>query len=145
MSDLKEMKKENSLKIKKLEDLIGTIIMPIDEINENFNNEELVSISKEKETNEDILLICKIISVDYTNYFHFKNIENILNYINIVYSNYFNNKYDGYGKLILIYGFYYIGQFKNGLIDGKEYFMIKTEIFLLSVILSKVIWKVKEK
>ena len=75
--------------------------------------------------NEDILLIYQIISKDYINYFHYRNIEIIFYYLRKEYYKDSNNKYEGFGKIIFENGEYYIGEFKNGLRNGKEYYFIK--------------------
>ena len=78
----------------------------------------IFSLNKNIEHN-DILLIYQIISEDYINYFHYKNIENILNYLKDNYHNKDNSKYNGYGKMIYENGEYYIGEFIDGLKHGK--------------------------
>ena len=81
----------------------------------NVNDNDIM-----KEKNEDILLIIKIISIDYNNYFHYQNIERISKYCKEIYDNNSNINYEGKGKTIYSDGNYYIGQFKNGLRNGKE-------------------------
>ena len=64
-------------------------------------------------------MIYQIILKDYINYFHYLNIEKIFAYLIQEYDINYNNKYTGYGKIIFENGDYYIGGFKNGLINGK--------------------------
>jgi len=64
-------------------------------------------------------LIIQIISIDYNNYIHYKNIEEILKYCIKFYTNNTNKKFEGKGKIIRYDGTIYIGQIKNGLPNGK--------------------------
>ena len=112
--------KEEDEIIKKINDYINNYIINNDkyiDYNDNLINNDL-SLNKNIE-NVDILLINQIISEEYINYFHYKNIENILNYLRDNYYIKDNNKYNGYGKIIYENGEYYIGVFKNGLRNGK--------------------------
>ena len=115
--NLNEMKeKSDSFYIKKIKIFLKHNIIPMKDVKENSNNGQ---------NNEDILLIIEIISQDYMNFFHFENIMRILKYIDLFYTNnYSHEKYEGFGKLIFENGNYYIGQFKDGLPNGKgiEYY-----------------------
>ena len=91
------------------------------------NDFALTHINKKK---EDILLIHQIISKDYINYFHYKNIEKLLVYLNQEYCADINNKYEGFAKKLLENGDYYIGEFKNGLRNGKGILYYKHGILI---------------
>ena len=110
--NLDKLKKEsNSYYIRYIKDFLNNNIIPIKENDENNIQEE---------NNEDILLIVEIISQDYINFFHFENIEAIFRYIKSFYiNNYFNQKYEGFGKVIFENGNYFIGQFKDDFPNGK--------------------------
>ena len=113
--------KETDEIIKKIIQYIDINIINNDKFIENENN--LITddflLNKNIE-NKDILLINQIISEEYLNYFHYKNIENILNYLKNTYYIKDNNNYTGYGKMICENGvYYYFGEFKNSLRDGK--------------------------
>ena len=86
------------------------------------------SVVDDSDKNEDILLIYQIISKEYINYFHYKNIEKILSYLNQEYYTDSISKYEGYGKFIYEDCSYYIGKFKNSLRHGKgiQYYKKKT-------------------
>ena len=111
--------KEEDEVIKRINNYININIINNDKFIDDIN---LIgadfSLNKDIEYN-DILLIYQIISEDYINYFHYKNIENILNYLRDNYNSEDNNKYNGYGKIIYENGEYYIGEFKDGLKYGK--------------------------
>jgi hypothetical protein len=109
--NLEKMKEESNLYIKIIKNFLNYNIIPIKEVNENLTKGE---------NNEDFLLIIEIISQDYTNFFHFANIERILKYIYQLYiNNQSDKKYEGFGKLTIDDGNCLIGQFKDNLIDGK--------------------------
>ena len=130
-SNIKEIKKimnniiiymkEDDQIIKKIIQYINVNIINNEKFIENENiliNYDFL-LNKNIE-NKDILLINQIISEDYINYFHYKNIENILNYLNNIYNTKDNSNYNGYGKMIVENGgYYYIGEFRNGLRHGK--------------------------
>ena len=84
------------------------------EINENFSDNKI-----DERNHEDIFLIIKIISVFYNNYFHYKNNERILQYCKETYSQNLNDQYEGKGIMFFPDGSYYIGDFENGLKNGK--------------------------
>ena len=111
--DLEEMKEKSNSYLSTIKKLLSNNIIPLKEYNEN---------SIKEENDEVFLLIIEIISQDYTNFFHLKNIKNILGYIAEIYLNkykYPSKKYEGIGKLIFYNGGYYIGQFKDNLPNGK--------------------------
>ena len=122
--------KEEDEIIQKIKKYIDINLINNDKYIENNNNNNLIDdvflLNKSKENN-DILLINKIISEDYINYFHYKNIEKILDYIRDTYNTKDNIKYNGYGKKIYENDEYYIGEFKNGLRDGKGIFYYNNE------------------
>ena len=111
--NLEEMKKESIIYLIIIKNFLNNNIIPIKEVNENLTKEE------NNEDNEDIFLIIEIISQDYINYFHLENIRRILKYIDFYSNNYSVEKYGGFGKVIYEDGHYYIGQFKDDLINGK--------------------------
>ena len=120
--------------LKQDDNIIKDITKYIDEyiIINDYNNVkssilEDFPLKETKEENGDIFLIYQIISKDYNNYFHIRNIERIFAYLKEVYKSELKYNYEGYGKNILYNGEYYIGQFKNGLKDGKGVFFFKTE------------------
>ena len=117
--NLNEMKESDSNIIKKIKNFLNTNIIPLKEVSENSLKGYFVSFEKE-ENDEDILLIIGIISKDYNNYFHYENIKRISEYIqNIVNKKCSGDKYNGFGKLIADNGYYFIGQFKDNIINGK--------------------------
>ena len=120
--NLEKMKEESNLYIKIIKHFLNYNIIPIKEVNENLTKGE---------NNEDFLLIIEIISQDYINYFHLKNIMRILKYIHFYRNNYSVEKYEGFGKLIYQNGLYYIGQFKDNLPNGKgvEYYKYGNTLF----------------
>ena len=121
---LKEMKVKFKDLVSKIRNILMTYIIPIKE-EENIGNKNGLDIKKENKDNNDILLIYDIVSLNYNNYFHYKNIEKILNYC---LENYTiaqkSNNYNGKGKIIFFDGTFFIGQFKNHLANGKgiEYY-----------------------
>ena len=97
----------------------------------NNNNSMSEDLSKLKIIdNQDIILINKIISLDYINFFHYLNIEDILNYLRENYKTKYNNDYKGYGKMIDENGGYYIGEWKDGLRNGKGILFYNTKILM---------------
>ena len=118
--NLSDFRKDNYSKIQKIKDTLKTYIIPIKNNNESFDKGDLILVDEEEKNIMDLLLINKIIWVDYNNYFHYKNIDNILNYIVNIYSIYYVRKYEEYGKYIDENGDFYIGQFKNNLKYEKE-------------------------
>ena len=108
--NLEKMKEESISNIKIIKNFVNNNIIPIKEVNENLTK---------KENDEDIFLIIEIISQDYINYFHLENIRKILEYIDFYKHKYSVEKYEGFGKLIDEDGYYYIGQFKDDLRNGK--------------------------
>ena len=123
INEIKKILNNLIIPIDKDEKIIKNIIEYIDKciINNDINNpiNKDFSITNFNEKSEDILLIYQIISKDYNNYFHYKNIEKILVYLIKEYNTDLNCKYEGIGKFIFENGGYYIGEFKNGLINGK--------------------------
>ena len=134
--NLDNMKLEYENNINNIKKIINNNIIPIENekiINNNDNKLDIKNnnienqqnnfndndIMKEEDKNEDILLIVKIISIDYNNYFHYQNIEGISKYCSEIYGNNLNINYKGKGKKIYSDGEYYIGQFKYGLKNGK--------------------------
>ena len=79
IQDLKDIKVKSKDFILKIRNILGVYIIPIKE-EENIINEKNLDINKVNKDNNDILLIYDIISLNYNNYFHYKNIENILSY-----------------------------------------------------------------
>ena len=75
----------------------------------NIINEINLNINKDLKDNNDILFMYNITSLDYNNYFHYKNIEKIFSYC---IKNYLiiskQNNYEGKGKKIFYNGTYYI-------------------------------------
>ena len=114
--------------INKDEKIIQNIIEYLDKyiINNDIISKEF-SLGDNNIKNEDILLIYQIISKDYINYFHYRNIEIIFHYLRKEYYKDSNNKYEGFGKIIFENGEYYIGEFKNGLRNGKGILFYKNE------------------
>ena len=113
------MKESDSNIIKKIKNFLNTNIIPLKEVSENSLKGYFVSFEKE-ENDEDILLIIGIISKDYNNYFHYENIKRISEYIQNVFNKKCSgDKYNGFGKLIFDNGYYYIGQFKDNIPNGK--------------------------
>ena len=124
IESLKEYKVKYNDLVFKIRNILRSYIIPIKE-EENIGDEKNLDNKKENKDNNDILLIYDIISFDYNNYFHYKNIEQILSYCLENYSMVQkSNNYNGKGKIIFYNGNYYIGQFKNGLRNGKgtEYY-----------------------
>ena len=108
--NLDEFKEKSNFCLTIIKKFLDRYIIPMKEINEN---------SIKEENNEDILLIIEIISQDYINFFHLENILKIIKYIIFLESNNNINIYDGFGKLIVGNGNYYIGQFKFNAFNGK--------------------------
>ena len=116
LEKFKDKFKEYDLLIRKV---FKILVIPLKE-EENIINENNIDIKKEKEDNFDICLIYNIISLDYNNYFHYKNVENILIYLSKNYLSFLQlHDYEGKGKKIFINGSYYIGQCKKHLRNGK--------------------------
>ena len=119
------LKSEDKI-IKGITEYIDKYIITDEYINNKNSIIEDFSMKESEEKNNDIFLIYQIISKDYNNYFHIRNIEKIFTYIKEVYKADSRYKYEGYGKIINQDGEYYIGQFKNGLQNGKGIFFFKT-------------------
>ena len=128
IKDIKYILNKNIIHIKEDDEIIKIIIQYINKYiitnkdsnnkdNDNSINEDLTLIKVFD--NQDILLINRIISVDYINYIHYINIEDILGYLRNNYNIKYNNEYNGYGKMIYENGEYYIGEWKDGLRHGK--------------------------
>ena len=129
INKIKAILKNLIIPIKKEEIIIKDIIEYIDKYTKNIDIKNSIiedfSYKNKVEINEDILLIYQIISKDYINYFHYKNIEKMLTYLNKEYNVNSNCKYEGYGKILLENGEYYIGEFKNNLRNGKGLYICK--------------------
>ena len=120
---------ENNIEFIKI--TLAKCIIPIKDkedkniINEDCKEQKEENIKKNQVTIneeynfEDILFINEIISVDYNNYFHYKNIQRILQYCYPIFCRLENYKFEGKGKYIHYDGKYYIGQFKNNIPNGK--------------------------
>ena len=132
---LNEIEKNYKIDIEIIKRFLNSYIIPIkdeeqnqsNDIEENNKDNKIIeneininctSIPKIEEGNEDILLIIKIISINYNNYFHYKNIMEIINYCISIFPD-LNINYNGKGKIIFHDGIYYIGQFKDNLRNGK--------------------------
>ena len=132
---LNEIEKNYKYHIEIIKTFLNSYIIPIkdeeqnqsNDIEENNKDNKIIeneininctSIPKIEEGNEDILLIIKIISINYNNYFHYKNIMEIINYCISIFPD-LNINYNGKGKIIFHDGRYYIGQFKDNLRNGK--------------------------
>ena len=118
--NLDEMKMKEVNNITTIKKILDKHIIHInDEIEINNNDEKNKIYENISDNIADILLIIKIISINFNNYFHYKNIEGILDYcLTIDASDSFIN-YEGKGATIYDNGYYYIGQFKNNLRNGE--------------------------
>ena len=105
--------------VSKIRNILGSYIIPLKE-EENIINENNIDFWEKNTANFDILLIYDFISLDYNNYFHYKNAENISTYCleNYSFIDKPNNS-ETKGKNIFYNGSYYIGQYKNGKRNGK--------------------------
>jgi len=115
------MRKSYLSNIKEIKKHLKNIIIPIKETKIDLIQEDYDFFSKQGK-NDDIFLITEIISVDYNNFFHYKNIERILlKYMQKNYCNKYNqeNKFEGIGKIFFDNGDYYIGIIKDNLPQGK--------------------------
>ena len=117
--NLSEMRESCLDKIKEIRKLFNNIIIPLKEPKDILFQKDF-AFFKDEEKNEDIVLISAIISFDYNNYFHYKNIERILDYLKKYYSNKYNQyKFKGIGKIFFDNGNYYIGRIEDNLPQGK--------------------------
>jgi len=130
---LKKIEDTTTDKINNIKTILDNYIIPIKIENERLNKEikcdninieenEIINNSsdfKEEEDNHnDIFLIFQIISTDYKNFFHYKNIEGFEEYCIKNYSIISNIEFKGYGKHIFEDGTYYLGEWDNSLING---------------------------
>ena len=114
------MRKSYLSNMEKVKIHLNNIIIPIKEAKVDLIQDDYDFFIKQ-DKNEDISLISEIISVDYNNYVHYKNIERILDYLRGNYSNKYNNdnKFEGIGKIFFDNGDYYIGIIRNNLPQRK--------------------------
>ena len=139
---LNEMKDIYKNYIQHIEVILNSYIIPIKNITHNEeehiekNDKNSINMDKtfydnypnfyfEGDNHEDIFLIYEIISTDYDNYFHYKNIEQVYKYSREKYFNISNINYEGNGKKIYKDRTFYIGQFKNGIQNGKGIYYSK--------------------
>jgi len=130
IQSLEKIKDEFKTNVFIIRNIFNRCIIPIKK-EENKIDKKNLDIKEEFKENIDILLIYDIISLNYNNYFHYKNAKNILSYC---WENYLSflkqNNYEGKGKIL-----FYDGRYLKIIYQTeKEQNIIKMEILDMKVI-----------